>query len=93
MRAYAWLEAAVLATPVQFLADQKRKVIKSIFTHSLFLAINDPLNKLEQLKVSAIKISAKIYKAVKLKKKDEYEQLILNHILKIMMEDEKESIR
>jgi hypothetical protein len=57
------------------------------------VAINDNQSKTESVKINAIKISAKIYKAVKLKKKEEYQELIINHLLKLMMEDEKETIR
>ena len=55
--------------------------------------MNDTQNKTESLKINAIKISAKILKAVKLKKKEEYEILITNHLLKLMMEDDKDTIR
>jgi hypothetical protein len=93
LRAFLWLESVILATPIHILADCKRKIIKSIFTHALFLAINDQTSKNDSLKLNAIRISAKLYKAVKLKKKHEYEELILNHLLKLMMEDEKDSVR
>ena len=88
-----WLESVICAAPVNILADCKRKLIKSIFTHALFIAINDTSSKNEGLKLNAIRISAKLYKAVKQKKKQEYEELILNHLLKIMMEDEKDLVR
>ena len=45
------------------------------------------------MKINAIKISGKLFKAVKLKKKVEYEELITNHLLKLMMEDERDNIR
>jgi hypothetical protein len=45
------------------------------------------------LKINAIRISAKLFKAVKLKKKQEYEELIMNHLLKLMLEDDKDTIR
>ena len=32
VRSFLWLEAVVLAAPLNILADQKRKLIKSIFT-------------------------------------------------------------
>jgi hypothetical protein len=60
-----WLESVILATPVNILADCKRKIIKSIFTHSLFIAINDQNPKNEVLKLNAVRISAKLYLAVK----------------------------
>jgi hypothetical protein len=69
LRAFLWLESVILATPINILADCKRKIIKSIFTHALFLAINDQSSKNDSLKLNAIRISAKLYKAVKLKKK------------------------
>ena len=78
---------------MHILAEYKRKVIKSIFTHTLFLAINEKTQNNDQLKINAIKISAKLFKAVKLKKKQEYEELIMNHLLKLMLEDDKDVIR
>ena len=41
LRAYLWLEHVIVACPISILVDYKRKVIKSIFTHTLFLAINE----------------------------------------------------
>jgi hypothetical protein len=71
----------------------KRKVLKSIFTHSLFYALNDPNVKGDSAKVHAIRISARICKALKVRGKQEYIDLITNHLIKLMLEDEKDSIR
>lgn len=77
-----------MAAPVWVLADLKRKVVRAMFTLSLFVALADSQAKIDGVKLSAIKIAGKLFQACKLKKRDEYESLIINHLLKIMLEDE-----
>lgn len=76
-----------------FLKELKKRIIKSIFTHAIEMVESDQNFKVESIKLNALKIATRFQVPVKLKKRDDYYELITCHLIKIMMEDEKDRIR
>lgn len=71
----------------------KTRLIKSIFTHALYKAQNDNQQRVESFRINAIRIAARFLGPVKQKGRDEYYTLITSHLIKIMMEDERDRMR
>lgn len=55
--------------------------------------VNDPTTKSENIKINVIRITGKLFKAVLVKKKQEYIDLIINHLLMLMLSDDSENVR
>lgn len=93
VRGYTWLREVLYKAPIKFLKDQRKRIIKSIFTHAIYAVEHGKKADTEQFKITCIEIAARMYDVVTLKHKSEYEELILNHFIRIMMEDESVNIR
>lgn len=92
-RAYAWLATIIENCPQSFLTDMKKRLMKSIFTHSLEVALADDLNKPDSLKLNGLKIAAKFQIPSRLKGREDYYEIITGHFIKAMMESDRDKIR
>ena len=81
VRAYQWLEAIVDAAPLEFWVERKKRVIKSLYTHSIDLAKIQKLDEdippktqamMESYKEYALKIALKFQQITKFREFDEY---------------------
>eukprot|EP00347_Sterkiella_histriomuscorum_P020384 403338008 len=92
LKAYQWLLQILECSTLPFLIGQKKRIIKSIFTHAINIVETD-MFRLESSKLTGIKIAGRILEVVTEKRKSEYIDLITNHFIKIMMEDESQTVR
>lgn len=82
------------ACPLDYLVNQKKRIMKSIITYALEVLLNpDRTHKDDTIQSNAIKIAAKMRDASVVKEKSDYKDLIHNTFIKIMMEDKNDKNR
>ena len=60
MRAFQWLQAIVEASPLEFWKEVKKRIIKSVFTHSVYNAVTENVQiKSDLFRIQAMKIAGK----------------------------------
>lgn len=60
MRAFQWLGAIVEVSPIEFWKEVKKRIIKSVFTHSVYNAVTEnPQMKSDSFRLNAMRIAGK----------------------------------